>query len=1021
MLKTVRDACKPHESVFADAKGDQIEDLARLISDAGDGADFFAKNYITAGMGQLFELGLRRLAGKSDQAVFELTQAMGGGKTHTMIALGLVARSEALRARVVPDLARGAPFQGARVAAFTGRSFPDHFFWGEIAVQLGKETAFKKFWKDGPEAPDEAAWRKLLGDEPNLILLDELPAYFDYAQTRPAGGGTVAQVATYALSNLLMAALNSKRTCVVISNLSGTYENASKELRRAIRNAEQETRRQAKPITPVELGGSEIYQILRKRLFETLPGDDDVATVAQAFARAITEAERSKTIAKSSEQIAAEIHGSYPFHPSIKDVIALFRNNESYRQTRGLMQFVSQLIRSVWRRPANDVHLIGLQHLNVNDPDARAELNQISDLRGAISKDVAAGGASHAETIDAQTNSDAGSQVATLLLTASLSTAVDAVKGLTKQRALECLIAPNRSVHEFAEAFDHLVRDAWYLHRDHGESYYFSNIENLTKRLADEAERAPANKIDAEMRRRLETIFAPRRKAAYQELRALPVVDQVRLNGPRVLLILSPDTKTPPEDARRFYDSVVEKNNLCVLTGDGSDMTSLEAKTRDVYAVAKLKAELPESSPLRPELDEKLEQVEHEWNATVTATFNRVYYPLARGLTRAKLAMTFEGNAFDGEAQIERALTSTGVSKLALSVEEELTAHLSKAEDLLWPPSQRRVPWRDVKARALSNPSWTWLPKDGLELLRDLAVQRGRWRHTDDGYVEKGPFEKEKTSVTVVERGYDEETGRAALEVQPVNAGPGAQVFWDTKPEVTTKSQRLTDSKLETAETHVWFLAVDRTGGHETGPAVLWTNRLTITHQPRAGVGKRRTVELRVVPRGTIRYTLNGANPAEGEVYTGPIEIGPEAAQVFSYAEEKGVTAKRTFSIPKAGEEGLAIDLGRPAKLRKSIPCGGTPATFELLARTREIQARIAGASLDVGLGSKAASLRFGSDAAVTAEALEDIVRALRGALGDEAADVRLTARTIEFLSGHDLDAFVRERGLDVAGNEVEQ
>lgn len=154
MLRTVRDACKPHQTVFADSKGDQIEDLGRLIADAGDGSDFFAKNFVTAGMGQLFELGLRRLAGKSEQAVFELTQAMGGGKTHTMIAFGLVALNDVLRARVVPELAKSAPFKGARVAAFTGRHLPERFFWGEIASHLEKESAFKRYWKDGPEAPE---------------------------------------------------------------------------------------------------------------------------------------------------------------------------------------------------------------------------------------------------------------------------------------------------------------------------------------------------------------------------------------------------------------------------------------------------------------------------------------------------------------------------------------------------------------------------------------------------------------------------------------------------------------------------------------------------------------------------------------------------------------------------------------------------------------------------------------------------------------------------------------------------
>ena len=64
--------------------------------------------------------------------------------------------------------------------------------------------------------------------------------------------------------------------------------------------------------------------------------------------RSLAEAVKSKSIAKSAEQIADEIHASYPFHPSVKHVIALFKENESYRQTRGLMQFVSKMIKSVW-------------------------------------------------------------------------------------------------------------------------------------------------------------------------------------------------------------------------------------------------------------------------------------------------------------------------------------------------------------------------------------------------------------------------------------------------------------------------------------------------------------------------------------------------------------------------------------------------------------------------------------------------------------------------------------------------
>jgi len=507
MLKTVRDACEPHKVAFDFSPNEQVEDLAQVLDGKADGRAFYAKNHITAGMRQLFELGLKRLAGKNDQAIFELTQAMGGGKTHTMVAFGLLARNESLRAEVLPSLAREAPFGSARVVAFTGRNYPKHFLWGEIARQLGKADTFSRYWQDGPEAPDEAAWIGLIGDEPTVLLLDELPPYFDNALTVSVGAGTLAQVTTAALSNLFSAALKLPRVCIVLSNLSGTYDGASKDLRRAVRNVEQEARRQSKPITPVELGGDEIYQILKKRLFAHLPSENDVEAVAQEYALAIKEAEKSKAIAKSAEQLVDEIRGSYPFHPGIKDVIALFRNNETYRQTRGLMQFVSKMMRSVWNRKTNDVFLIGLQHLDLNDSEVRDEVLRISDLRGAIATDIAAGGAAHAETIDTEMQTDAGSQVATLLLAASLSTSVDAVKGMTRQRLLEHLIAPHRPANEFADAFGHLVREAWYLHRDQSEAYYFSNTENLTKRLATEAERAPQNKVDQEMRRRIEAIF----------------------------------------------------------------------------------------------------------------------------------------------------------------------------------------------------------------------------------------------------------------------------------------------------------------------------------------------------------------------------------------------------------------------------------------------------------------------------------------------------------------------------------
>jgi len=92
----------------------------------------------------LFREGMLRLSGQSDQAVFELTQAMGGGKTHLMIALGLLARNPELRQQILPaDLAGRINFGNARIAAFSGRNNPDNLIWGDIATQLGHSFLIK--------------------------------------------------------------------------------------------------------------------------------------------------------------------------------------------------------------------------------------------------------------------------------------------------------------------------------------------------------------------------------------------------------------------------------------------------------------------------------------------------------------------------------------------------------------------------------------------------------------------------------------------------------------------------------------------------------------------------------------------------------------------------------------------------------------------------------------------------------------------------------------------------------------
>jgi hypothetical protein len=141
-VKTVRDACQLQENALSIKLGDQIEQLDELINLEGNGAAFFDKTFITQGMQDLVTEGIARLAGLSSQAVFHLKQAMGGGKTHLLVGFGLLAKDEALRQKYCSGMPGVNAFRTASIAAFNGRNNPNHFFWGEIASQLGNAVMF---------------------------------------------------------------------------------------------------------------------------------------------------------------------------------------------------------------------------------------------------------------------------------------------------------------------------------------------------------------------------------------------------------------------------------------------------------------------------------------------------------------------------------------------------------------------------------------------------------------------------------------------------------------------------------------------------------------------------------------------------------------------------------------------------------------------------------------------------------------------------------------------------------------
>ena len=179
-------------------------------------------------MQDLISEGIARLAGASSRPCFTSSRPWEAARRTRWSALP-AGQAPSAEKRVLYGLIARRRVRRCRHSSLQRPQQPDHFFWGEIAEQLGKGDEFRVFWTAGPKAPDEKDWLKLLdGDRPVLILLDEMPPYFHYLDTQKVGNGTVADIATRAFANLLTAAGKKKNVCVVVSDLAAAYDTGAR-------------------------------------------------------------------------------------------------------------------------------------------------------------------------------------------------------------------------------------------------------------------------------------------------------------------------------------------------------------------------------------------------------------------------------------------------------------------------------------------------------------------------------------------------------------------------------------------------------------------------------------------------------------------------------------------------------------------------------------------------------------------------------------------------------------------------
>lgn len=1031
-MKTLKALCIPRDSIFDIAKRDTVLNLSHLAEGRIDAKEFFEENYVTEGMKTLLTESFRRLERKSEQAVFKLTQAMGGGKTHNLITLGMLAKHPEFRGQVLAGLPGAKDLPPVRVVAFSGRETDiPHGVWGEVARQLSKFDAFKEYYAP-LKAPGRSAWINLLKGEPTLILLDELPPYLDNARSLAIGNSDLAKVTATALTNLLEAVVESElsNVCVVLTDLVGTYAEASAQIASVLQQLQSEAQRHSMNLTPVQINTDEFYHILRRRLFKNEPEDTQIDEVAQAYAQSVREAKQMDITAQSPEQFAQLIKSSYPFHPAIKDLYARFRENQGFQQTRALIRLMRIIAARLWQSgEADKKYLISVHDIDLNDPEALSEIRQINaNLENAVSHDIAAQGKALAETMDNNLGGTDARDVCRLIFMASLAAVPNAVLGLSIPELVGYLCSPGRNLVKLkGDVLEKLATAAWYLHSNRDGKLFFRNVENLNAKLESLARAYVREQSLKELRQRLTELFKPVNHWCYQEILPLPAIDEINLLADRVTLVISEPFvgQSLNPQLKQFFDQTTFKNRVAFLTGSRNTFDSLIESAKRLKAIQHIIDEMnsdkvPPTDPQFKQADELLDRLLGQFLSAVKETFSTLYYPTRQGdketLNPADFLMKYDGNKYKGEDQVLQVLKDK--QKYTEDVSGDIFK--KKVEQRLF--TTPIMLWSEVKKRAAINSQWQWHRKDALDALKDDLVHKEVWREDDSGYVDRSPPPPKTTTVHIQERSRDEDSGTMELKITPIN---GDTVYAEIGGEATTASKKVENGLFTTDEIEVSFLAVDPTGVHPTGPLMMWRNRVTLKYRLYAGNKGEKLLELKAAPnkdgKTEIYYTTDGSDPKLGAgKFEAPVALNKGTYLVLAYAERHGVqSAILQISIDWNKADGdKPIDPQKPATWRHKHEYYFTPESYEFIDRLKRHEVSASGVKVTIN-GDRWAELTLHDLIELSSAQLSEAVEAVRKI--PDSGQVGLEAGALHFPTGQRLLDWLNETKTDVKLGEVKQ
>jgi len=281
-----------------------------------------------------------------------------------------------------------------------------------------------------------------------------------------------------------------------------------------------------------------------------------------------------------------------------------------------------------------------------------------------------------------------------------------------------------------------------------------------------------------ELKKILEENFAPKLKRCYELLYVLPAIDEINLDTKKVsLVICEPYGSTLHPDLLSFYDNASLKNRVMFLSGERSMMEKLYDNSKKLAAIRSIVKNMenegiPTNDQQYQEALSHRDKAIHALFSTIRETFVTIYFPNKNGIEKTEFKLEFKSNRFDGEEQVIQALTEVKKFEDLTSDDVALETLRKKCEKRLF--TTKEMTFSTICERAATETSWQWYHPTQLEVLKKDCLSKDKWREIG-GYLVKDPFEKDPTSVTVSQTGYNEETQEFSLRVK----GIGGRIYYD--------------------------------------------------------------------------------------------------------------------------------------------------------------------------------------------------------------------------------------------------